>query len=45
MPDGVFPNNWISTENDGTITIYPMAAESRNKEKHAFRYVCELLMD
>jgi hypothetical protein len=23
-PDAVFPNNWISTENDGTILIHPM---------------------
>ncbi len=32
-PDAIFPNNWFSTEHDGTIIIYPMAAQSRRFEK------------
>jgi hypothetical protein len=32
-PDAVFPNNWISTEHDGTVVLYPMAAENRRYEK------------
>jgi hypothetical protein len=32
-PDAVFPNNWISTEPDGTIITYPMATKSRRAEK------------
>lgn len=32
-PDAVFPNNWFSTEHDGTILLYPMAAENRRDER------------
>lgn len=32
-PDAIFPNNWISTWPDGTLTIYPMFAPSRRLEK------------
>jgi hypothetical protein len=32
-PDAVFPNNWISTEHDGTIITYPMATPNRRTEK------------
>ena len=32
-PDAIFPNNWFSTEHDGTILIYPMAAQNRRFEK------------
>lgn len=32
-PDAIFPNNWISTSPDGTLTIYPMYAPSRRLEK------------
>lgn len=32
-PDAVFPNNWFSTEHDGTVVLYPMAPESRRTEK------------
>jgi len=32
-PDAVFPNNWISTHNDGKIILYPMLAPSRRKER------------
>lgn len=33
LPDAVFPNNWISTHEDGSIYTYPMYAPIRRKEK------------
>ena len=32
-PDSIFPNNWISTHEDGTVVIYPMFAENRRLER------------
>lgn len=32
-PDSIFPNNWISFHEDGTIWTYPMYAENRRKER------------
>lgn len=32
-PDAVFPNNWMSTHNDGTVVLYPMAAVNRRAER------------
>ena len=32
-PDAVFPNNWFSTHNDGTVYLYPMFAPNRRKER------------
>jgi hypothetical protein len=32
-PDSVFPNNWFSTHNDGTLVLYPMFAENRRLER------------
>ena len=32
-PDSVFPNNWLSTHDDGTATLYPMFAENRRLER------------
>ena len=32
-PDAIFPNNWFSTEHDGTMLVYPMAAHNRRFEK------------
>jgi len=32
-PDAIFPNNWFSTEHDGTLIFYPMLAENRRAEK------------
>ena len=32
-PDAVFPNNWISTHQEGDICIYPMFAKNRRKER------------
>lgn len=32
-PDSIFPNNWISFHEDGTVAIYPMFAENRRNER------------
>lgn len=32
-PDSVFPNNWISFHNDGSIALYPMYAKNRRFER------------
>ncbi|MEN8834578.1 MAG: arginine deiminase-related protein, partial [Polaribacter sp.] len=32
-PDCIFPNNWISFHENGTIAIYPMFAENRRLER------------
>jgi hypothetical protein len=32
-PDSVFPNNWISFHNDGSIVLYPMFAHNRRLER------------
>ncbi|WP_262695193.1 citrulline utilization hydrolase CtlX [Kordiimonas aquimaris] len=32
-PDSVFPNNWFSTHDDGTVVIYPMYVENRRLER------------
>lgn len=32
-PDAVFPNNWISSHQDGTLVTYPMYAPSRRLER------------
>lgn len=32
-PDALFPNNWISTHNNGEIGVYPMKAENRRLER------------
>ncbi len=32
-PDAIFPNNWFSTEHDGTILTYPMMAKNRKAER------------
>ena len=31
-PDAIFPNNWISTHNNGTVVLYPMLAKNRRLE-------------
>ena len=33
LPDAVFPNNWFSTEHDGTLLIYPMKTPNRRAER------------
>jgi hypothetical protein len=32
-PDAIFPNNWVSFHEDGTVVLYPMQAESRRCER------------
>lgn len=32
-PDSIFPNNWLSTHDDGAIFVYPMATASRRMER------------
>lgn len=32
-PDSVFPNNWFSTHAGGHVFVYPMASQSRRKER------------
>src|SRR5687767_8946856 len=32
-PDSIFPNNWISFHEDGTVILYPMMAENRRFER------------
>ena len=32
-PDSIFPNNWISFHDDGTICLYPMYAPNRREER------------
>jgi len=32
-PDSIFPNNWISFHEDGTVVLYPMFAKNRRLER------------
>jgi len=32
-PDAVFPNNWVSFHDDGTLVLYPMESASRRPER------------
>jgi hypothetical protein len=32
-PDAIFPNNWVSFHDDGTVFLYPMQAENRRLER------------
>lgn len=32
-PDSIFPNNWVSFHEDGTVGLYPMFAENRRRER------------
>ena len=32
-PDSIFPNNWVSTHENGNIALYPMYAENRRRER------------
>lgn len=34
-PDSVFPNNWLSMHEDGTLVLYPMCAANRRAERRA----------
>lgn len=33
LPDAVFPNNWFTAHEDGTLVLYPMKAASRRAER------------
>lgn len=32
-PDAIFPNNWLSTSPEGTVSVFPMYAPNRRAEK------------
>jgi hypothetical protein len=32
-PDSIFPNNWVSFHNNGTVCLYPMFALNRRQER------------
>lgn len=32
-PDSIFPNNWVSTHENGNVALYPMYAENRRRER------------
>jgi hypothetical protein len=32
-PDSIFPNNWVSFHENGTVVLYPMYAENRREER------------
>lgn len=32
-PDSIFPNNWVSFHDDGTVLLYPMFATNRRAER------------
>ncbi|GMN10904.1 arginine deiminase-related protein [Croceitalea sp. MTPC9] len=32
-PDSIFPNNWVSFHQNGTVVVYPMFAKNRRKER------------
>jgi len=40
-PDAIFPNNWITTHDDGSIVLYPMCAPNRRYERR--RSILDLL--
>jgi hypothetical protein len=42
-PDAVFPNNWVSFHQDGTVVLYPMQAETRRRERR--REVIDAVVD
>jgi hypothetical protein len=44
-PDAVFPNNWVSFHEDGTVVLYPMLAPNRRLERREelIGAVCERL--
>jgi hypothetical protein len=33
LPDEIFPNNWLSTHDDGTVVLYPLFAWNRRGER------------
>lgn len=43
-PDAVFPNNWISLHQDGSLCLYPMLTQNRRleRENHIINHLKEL---
>jgi len=42
-PDAVFPNNWVSFHQDGTVVLYPMQAQTRRRERR--REIIQAVVD
>jgi hypothetical protein len=42
-PDAIFPNNWVSFHQDGTVVLYPMQAATRRRERR--REVIDTVVD
>ncbi|MGI4022276.1 MAG: citrulline utilization hydrolase CtlX [Janthinobacterium lividum] len=40
-PDSIFPNNWISFHENGSVFLYPMQAENRRLERKVFNTIKE----
>jgi hypothetical protein len=42
-PDSIFPNNWVSFHNDGSVLLYPMYAVNRRAERkqHVLEKIAE----
>ncbi len=40
-PDSIFPNNWFSTHEGGTMAVYPMFTDNRQAEIGKFRATVE----
>ena len=40
-PDSIFPNNWISFHENGSVFLYPMQAENRRPERKVFDTIKE----
>jgi hypothetical protein len=42
-PDSIFPNNWVSFHNNGTVMLYPMFAPNRRAERkpHVLNTIAE----
>jgi hypothetical protein len=42
-PDSIFPNNWVSFHNDGSLLLYPMYAVNRRAERkdHVLKKISE----
>jgi hypothetical protein len=44
-PDSCFPNNWLSTETNGLVMLYPMFAPNRRIEKQAYPFIEKALLE
>lgn len=44
-PNAVFPNNWFSTHEDGTVVLYPMLTPSRRVERPASAEAMRALLE